>query len=193
MKHIALDLDGTLAHTIHSLYAFIEAELGCKAVEDPDRYHAIEARYPEPLRPKVLELIRAAFDHNAGNVYGLAPVLPGAHTGAWKLTQGGHLAAYVTRRPPSCIPVSEAWLKRHGFPLAPVSSVAKEIGKAEVMDHLGCHAIVEDSGHEAQEIASAGLQVYLIDQPYNRDMRRPDVHRVQTVLEAAALFLGGQA
>ena len=195
MLKVCLDLDGVCADTGASLRAFICAELGLDVgtiALSPD-YFDLTSGYPEHLRGRAAELAHDAFADNAGNVYGAAPELTCAARVARVLAHYGMVAGYVTRRPEGVRSVSKDWLKRHGFPLAPLHHVPAGTAKAAVVRELGACGMIEDSPSEALELSQGGLHVALLDWVYNRDVRGPNIRRGRNWSECASLVLGWPA
>lgn len=171
------------------LSRYIQTETG-HVLQRPTEYHNLLEGIPDEERSRVNRLIRMAFAHNWGDVYGQAPVIEGALEGAMLLHQRRRLAGYVTRRPWNTRQVSEEALERRGFPPLPVATAISALSKADLLPGLGCGAMVEDSPHEAADIASRGFRVFVVP-PYNRTFAHPNARPVSSVLEAAEIFLGG--
>lgn len=72
--------------------------------------------------------------------------------------------------------LTNEWLADNDFPFGSVSFWGD---KAEVAEHWGLTAFVEDSPSNALQLAERGLGVVLIDQPYNRGVGHELIHRVE--------------
>jgi uncharacterized HAD superfamily protein len=76
-------------------------------------------------------------------------------------------ACYITARP---IPSSqtEEWLRIHGFPNAPVHTVATAPEKISLIQSLGLDFFVDDLPQTIKDLKAAGIPAYLFRQPHNR-------------------------
>lgn len=128
-----------------------------------------------------------------------AAPLPGALEAVTRVEEAGRLLGYASRRPVEMLPVSQAWLLQHGFPLerrmlrhaytphvcksALVAELAMRlVGESLPMPPGGLDwadlALVEDSGREALSAARNGVRVYLLDQHHNQDAQHPLITRI---------------
>lgn len=67
--------------------------------------------------------------------------------------------------------ITEAWLFRHGFPHAPVITVANKSLKREAIVQVGAAAMVEDDPETMTALNSAGIRCFLMDRPWNRHVQ----------------------
>lgn len=64
--------------------------------------------------------------------------------------------------------VTEKWLKRHGFPSAPVYSVGHNESKVEIARKSGIEIFVDDRYENFVELNKAGVCTFLYDAPHNQ-------------------------
>lgn len=76
-------------------------------------------------------------------------------------------AAYITSRPVDTS-ITEEWLDKNGFPVAPVYTVGLGKSKAETLKEAGVDLFVDDSYNNYTELNRAGVCTYLWDAPHNR-------------------------
>ncbi len=77
---------------------------------------------------------------------------------------------YVTARPIDSI-VTWLWLNRHGFPTASVVTIGPGESKVDVLQRYGVTVYVEDQPAFFKEINSAGIKCYLMDRPWNQEVK----------------------
>lgn len=68
--------------------------------------------------------------------------------------------------------VTEEWLRRNGFPAAPVYTVGPTESKLPILTELGVDLFVDDKPETYDELNEAGLTTLLYDRPWNRRIRR---------------------
>jgi hypothetical protein len=76
------------------------------------------------------------------------------------------VSAYISNRP-CAEEVTETWLKKHGFPAAPVIHTAN---KAQAVAELEIDWHVDDSPKVYRELINSGLCCFLMDRPYNQNV-----------------------
>ena len=74
---------------------------------------------------------------------------------------------YITARPVNS-GLTEEWLKKHGFPSAPVYTVGHGGSKLQAFKDSGADFLVDDSYKTFVEINNAGYLCYLFDAPHNQ-------------------------
>ena len=77
---------------------------------------------------------------------------------------------YVTARPIDSL-VTWLWLNHHGFPIAPVVTIVQGESKVDVLQRYGVTVYVEDRPDFFKEINSAGIKCYLMDRPWNQEVK----------------------
>jgi len=73
---------------------------------------------------------------------------------------------YVTSRPVST-EVTQAWLKKHGFPLRPVITVGLGESKIDAIKKAGVEVFVDDRYDNYEELNRNGVCCFLFDAPHN--------------------------
>jgi uncharacterized HAD superfamily protein len=182
---ITFDIDGTLAETFRGFHAFITQKLSIDTVtvREHVHYHDPLASYPDVHHEDIRPYMKSALQFGEHGVLSDVATLPHALETLTKLHQRGLVSGYVTRRNPRLKPLTQDWLTRQGFPNKPLIHVEEDEAKSHRVRELGGQVMVEDAPHEADELASAGLKVILIDQPYNREVKGQGITRVRTWLE----------
>ncbi len=77
---------------------------------------------------------------------------------------------YVTARPIDSS-ITWFWLFQNGFPDAPVVTVDELQGKVEVLQNFGVTVYVEDRPSLFKDINDAGIKCYLMDRPWNQEVK----------------------
>ena len=182
---ITFDIDGTLAETFQGFYSFITAELNINRsdVREHIHYHDPLSSYPTEHHERIRPYLTSVFQYGEHGVLSKAATLPDALDTLHTLHARDLVRGYVTRRNPRLKPLTQAWLDEHGFPAKPLIHVEEFEPKSQRVRELGADIMVEDAPHEAEELAQAGLQVILIDRPYNREVAGAGITRVHNWLE----------
>lgn len=174
------DIDGVLCETAHLAVEYARQQLGLQPhqLHDTQNDHydnSLIERFPPEQQKEAYQLIRAAFDHNEGDIYRHAPIRAHAHQALHKLNEAGALRGYVTRRPPypEVIAATSDWIEGHNLPDQPIEHVPRGLSKAVFMQRLNASLIVEDNPAEAQSILEHSLAVIYMDHPYNRHVEHP--------------------
>ena len=74
---------------------------------------------------------------------------------------------YITSRPVST-ELTKQWLKRHGFPVAPIYTVGHDMSKIEAAKQSGIDIFVDDRYENFVELNKNGICCFLFDAPHNR-------------------------
>jgi hypothetical protein len=156
---IGLDIDGVLANFSH---AFIKRA---------------KARFPDSAFPKHWTKWDSWFPAGGEDVFStLFPEVVADHS-FWVDEVMPHDDAYVdfpvhhyvtARDVPS--EVTAEWLKKSGFPDAPVTSVGSNDSKLEVLRELGVDLFVDDKGSTFTELNENGVFCLLMRRPHNREL-----------------------
>lgn len=77
-----------------------------------------------------------------------------------------HTLVYLTARPDSSRKITIEYLKRFGFPEAPIVFTNN---KADTAKQLGVNLALEDAPHEIMQYKAAGIPVLIKDWDYNRN------------------------
>jgi uncharacterized HAD superfamily protein len=182
---ITFDIDGTLAETFKGFHDFIATTFAFNQgeVREHTHYHDPLGSYPAEHHERIRPYLTAVFQYGEHDVLARAATLPHALDTLHALHARNLVRGYVTRRNPRLKPLTQAWLDEHGFPSQPLIHVEEDEPKSVRVRELGADVMVEDAPHEAEELAQAGLNVILIDRPYNREVAGTGITRVHTWLE----------
>ncbi len=94
----------------------------------------------------------------------------------------------ITGRPAVWIPPAKSWLERHGIQVADIFSAATMGDKAQLALQHGITLFVEDNASAALSIAQKGIDVLLMDAPYNRYCcSHPHIRRMKDWFEIQSL------
>lgn len=74
---------------------------------------------------------------------------------------------YITSRPVDT-EVTEAWLKKHGFPARPVFTCGVGRSKVDIAKEQQLDIFVDDGYHNYLELNNAGICTFLMDAPHNK-------------------------
>ena len=74
---------------------------------------------------------------------------------------------YITSRPVDTA-VTEAWLKKNGFPARPVFTCGVGRSKVDIAKEQGLDIFVDDGYHNYLELNNAGICTFLMDAPHNK-------------------------
>lgn len=182
---ITFDIDGTLAETFKGFHDFITTTFALDHgdVREHVHYHDPLGSYSVEHHERIRPYLTAVFQYGEHGVLSEAATLPHALDTLHALHTRNLVSGYVTRRNPRLKPLTQAWLDQHGFPSKPLIHVEENEPKSVRVRELGADVMVEDAPHEAEELAAAGLNVILIDRPYNREVTGAGITRVHTWLE----------
>lgn len=117
------------------------------------------------------------------------PPIPGAILGIQKLYAVGHTGMVVSDRPADLFEVTRDWLDRQGLDTVrllfthhkhSLSTSRDTLTKYQAAHRYRLTHIIEDAPHHAEMFASKPYikQIYLLDQPYNRDVSHEKILRV---------------
>jgi uncharacterized HAD superfamily protein len=100
------------------------------------------------------------------------PLLPGVKP-ALELLSRQYRIVLITARRPDSRPQTLAWLARHGLPFDALYHAEDKTGIPESLS-----AAIDDHPAHIRGYCEMGIQVFLMDQPWNRDVQDPQVTRV---------------
>ena len=118
------------------------------------------------------DLIERIFDYFHERSIPTLPVVPGARQVLQRL-QKDYRIVLITARRPTSRPQTLDWLAEHGIPFDELHHTGE---KAEVSNDIVV-AVDDHPGHVSEYLAQ-GVQVFLMDQPWNRMFSAPGVTRV---------------
>lgn len=197
---IAFDIDQVLCMIVDQGRAVLASDMGV----DPSLI-LVSDEYDQPFRfcegAECLPVpVERAFWDRADVLDGSLPA-PESVEALNRLHARGLLAGYITRRPPQTRELTEAWLKRHGYPDVPVhfvgiqSDVASyDLCKSTVCRQIGATHLVDDHATEISKAAEAGIEVVVVDAQTGRAARdealsrHPGAVKVPTAAAAVALL-----
>jgi len=125
-----------------------------------------------------------------------------------RLAQAGHEIYFITARNERRRVVTETWLREKGifdhakavhlkphgeftpdYPRGRYDPESSARYKLRLAQELSLDAFCEDDVLISRRLAEAGIRVFLIDQPWNRDVAHPDLTRVKGWTEIGDLLL----
>lgn len=160
---IGLDLDGVIVDSIPHWIRVLNREAGTTYVEGnlPDSHGQPE--------------IAAVSDRFEVEMLIPPGPVPGAREAVRQLKEAGHILVVITARSPRMRGLTEAWLAYHGISVDRLRFLGGG-NKADAAIAEGIELFVEDTPHNAQALAEAGVEVLLFEEPYNRSFRHPLAH-----------------
>ena len=179
---IYVDIDDVLSHTIESLIDLLDRVHGRRVAVD----EVAEFDLQESFDLDASEIVRFMDHAHADEVIeSILPVEGGAAVlGDWRAA--GYDVNLVTGRPPSTRDSSARWLERHGFPHSDLHFLDK-YGRPgwndsglpalhpDELAQFGFVLAVEDSlSMAARLVNELGIEVALVDRPWNRDVSGVD-------------------
>jgi hypothetical protein len=187
---IAFDIDGILAETDGIIRDRLKAKFG---LVDSDfalvRKYSGHGWLPETINQQAIDLMREWWDTDE-DLY--AQATPNQQWIEWaqKLAANNEFAGYITRRPERFASITGWWLNEHECPMSDVLlCVPRGRPKSDWFDSIGAVAILEDSGHEASEVAETGHDALLWRKCYNEEYAEaPNLAIVHTPEEASRVW-----
>lgn len=88
-----------------------------------------------------------------------------------------HKVSIVTARLKEQEPITVTWLEKYGLSQIDLHSLGKS-EKLEFSKTLHCDLFIEDHPIESLRLAEEGIQVLLMDNPYNRQVIHSNINRV---------------
>jgi hypothetical protein len=117
------------------------------------------------------------------------PAQPGAVDTLKAMQAAGLEPVIVSDRAPASGLLMGAWLVANGLgDLPTILSHREHLPKAHVAVKHNMAAAIEDAPHHAIALAYAGIPVYLMDKPYNRNVEHELIVRVSGWADIAARF-----
>lgn len=163
----AVDIDNVLAvaeEEVHRIYHELTGESW------PEKLYASAGGLDESELNRTL--IDQIFDHFHDHSIPTLSVMPGARLALDQLHQQFRIVIITARRP-SARPQTVEWLHKHGFPFDELHLTGDKTDVAE-----GLVFAVDDHPGHVQDYLTQGIQVFLMDQPWNRDYSPIGVTRV---------------
>lgn len=178
--NIGLDFDDTLMQTRQALLAYLNAQYGTQRTLDELTMCRFTALWGLDDRQ-----FDDLFDRRQEEFH-QAPPFPAALEclRSWAVDSRFFI---ITCRPPAWVPCAAAWLARHGIPAAEITSAEDAAAKARHAAEKGITLFVDDQPEPALKIAEQGIEVLLLDAPYNQGCSHPHIRRVRDWHEIQAL------
>jgi uncharacterized HAD superfamily protein len=182
--NIAIDVDQVLAinfdRVVDALNEHFEVYLDPKLVDEYSLENCYTKHFPE-LNTKE---IRAFLDNlwlDPDYFSKSAPLLPMLKIypklAGLSLDPQGPLI--ITSRPDGCKEMTKIWLDKHGISYKDIihTDDKKSFCKKHKINYM-----IEDNPHQVREIASAGIGVFMLDYPYNRDIEAYGLNGIWRIL-----------
>ena len=119
------------------------------------------------------ELIEEIFSRFHEESIPRLPLFPGAKQ-ALAIIHSRYRIVIVTARRPHSRPQTLQWLVSHGIPFDALYHTEE---KTEIPESMT--AAIDDHPHHIQGYRALGMQVFVMDQPWNREIEHADVIRVK--------------
>lgn len=177
MIRIGLDIDGVLAEFDQHFLKWLGLPTHrATHWEDPrfvDNFHKIESdRLFWLTVPPLPEAINALIDRGGGIDRTFFRGECGGYP--WKPV------VYITARPIGSY-ITEMWLRKHRFPIAPVVTVGKDGSKVEAIKEYRVELFLDDSIRNFEEINDSGTTCLLVSRNHNLKHKAGDL-RVDNLL-----------
>lgn len=178
---LGLDIDGVLAETMPLIQERVKKRFSLTDYDLEDDHK--DYRLADWLKPssersdKEHQKLAEAISRYAGGLWAededlYAQALPNPEwvEFARYLKERGWLAGFVTRRPLKVAAITGWWLEQHVVERPFLVTVASDSTKGSALKLIGAEGIVEDSGHEAQEVSTYPypLTAFLVNRSYNQ-------------------------
>lgn len=178
-RNIGLDFDDTLIPTRRALVNYFNRVHGTNVRAEEittykfNNWGYTDAQFAQTFSSNIEEF------HRPGPFEGALETLA-----AWGCHSRLHV---ITGRPACWIPAAEDWLRRHGIEVASIHSVEDGRDKAYYAGREAISFFVEDHLAAAVDLAECGIDVMLLNGPYNQGDEHPRIRRVRDWQEIAKL------
>jgi len=179
-KNIGLDLDDVLLNFNDSFLDFHNNEYGTNYKREDITSYYIEDFWKievKEIQRRLGEFYKSVFHKNATPISGAVEVVA-------RLSRE-HNLHIVTASPEEIKEEVEDWLSKHfGKRFSSISFTRKTpfdksvLSKKKFCEDLKVDIFVDDALHNAEEIASLGIPVLLLDTPWNQGIVGPPIKRV---------------
>jgi uncharacterized HAD superfamily protein len=174
---IAFDIDSVLAQIIPAFTQALQIQFNeTYTINDFHHYSFEECNF----RPEV-EMFLSMIVNDPAFYVDLEPIEYSQEV-THLLAQEGLI--YLSSRPNHLEEVTKLWLEKHNFPQGKLILTRQ---KCAMMAIHNCRFIVEDAGHHALDIANANYPVYLLDYPWNQDIKHFFIKRIKSLREIIEL------
>jgi uncharacterized HAD superfamily protein len=132
----------------------------------------------DQVHERFKEFYRSEYHDNANPIFTAPEVLS-------KIHNLGHELHIISARDMSMLDKAKIWLNKH-IPNIPFNlhftgsffDNKKSETKSQVCERLNIKTMIDDALHNAEDLASNGIKVYLFDRPWNRKDIPENVERV---------------
>ena len=172
-KMLALDLDSVLADIMNPLIEFHNKNYGTKNALKEHTNFDLTVTWSCSKE----EVLKRVYEFYFSDEFLRLKPLKGAQNAAKYLAKKYKLAV-ITSRPHIVTERTDNWVNEHFSDL--ISDIVHtnqfsadhevKITKSKVCKRIGADTIIEDAIHFATECAENGIKVYLIDQPWNKEV-----------------------
>ncbi len=167
---IGIDIDGTLTdpgYFIPHLNKHFNVDIDFDTVTEYD-FRALYQATDEELKE--------FFIGEGKGIMFIAPLLDGALTTVLELSER-HEVHIITARREDLREKTQIWLNDVGLGHLPLHTLGSP-NKRELAEKLGCDFFFEDHPTASEDIAEGGIEVLLMNAPYNRDTGHHNMKRV---------------
>jgi len=180
IRRIGLDFDDTLLPTRRAIVDYLNHKHGTKIVleELTEYYFSKPWGFDDKGFYEMFTQNEVAF-HDIGPLPGVLETLS-----LWTKTSQLFI---ITGRPEFSLPPAQAWLQRHGIPVQRILAAAHMADKARLAIQENITLFVEDNAPAALAIAESGIDVLLLNAPYNQNCSHPRIRRVRDWHEIQSL------
>jgi uncharacterized HAD superfamily protein len=208
---IGIDIDGVLSNFNRGFIDLIEKETGktLPALDDtyPDEWNYHKRWVTPEQDKKIWAEIRTSMFWFELEPYAQTPI---TLVRLRELRAQGHEIYFITTRPGELAKLdTEQWLKKWGMSNPTVLIAGNEKAKGQLAAGLGLDAFIDDKPENCEQVVAATrilhgedaqggflinhveypCQVFLVDQPYNREFGSPHIVRIGSALEALNLLM----
>lgn len=178
--NIGIDIDGTLTYSGYFLPYLNEYFGKDVGYEDLRKYDFTE------IYEVTDEEVTTFFRGEGRNLIFKVDILEGARETVQELAKK-HNVWIITARRPETYEKTKLWLIENGLGDIELITLGTP-NKLEKARELGCEIFIEDHPEASIEIAEAGIKLYLVDAPYNKESNHENIVRVRNWEEIRTIF-----
>lgn len=178
--NIGIDIDGTMTYSgyfLPYLNEYFGKNIGYEDLRQYD-FRDIYGVTEDDLRE--------FFTNKGKNLIFNVDMLEGAKDTVIELSQK-HNVWIITARRPESHKQTKRWLYDNGLGDIELITLGTP-NKLEKATELGCEIFIEDHPNASVDIATAGIKLYLVDAPYNKESNHENITRVHNWEEIRNLF-----
>lgn len=182
--NICIDIDGTITNPYHFI-PYLNDMYNKKITEEDCVTHKLEELYQIEL-DDLLQSFHTDFIH----AYKEANVVDGAKEVIKELNEN-HNLYFVTARSEILKDITTGWLSDNDLGYIDVHLLGSDY-KVSKAKELECNIFIEDNPSNAEQLASEGLTVLLLDNNYNKNIENENIIRVKNWDDIKAFILSLQ-